>query len=111
MHCTIGVLVDLLHSYNVYPYATVGHPPGGTASTYAAGRILPEEAIVSVHCRGRSIATNTQDRAKLAVGNRTHEVTDLLEDHKSLTSIAHVKSPSSVTLFGFGDAEARGDIH
>ncbi|KAH7135959.1 hypothetical protein B0J11DRAFT_611808 [Dendryphion nanum] len=99
-------LVDLLRSWGISPHATVGHSSGEMAATYAAGRLSLEEAIITAYCRGRSISSNTQKGAMMAVGLGTEEAMELLLGLEASVKIAAVNSPRSVTLSGDEDSIA-----
>lgn len=98
--CAVQIgLVNLLHSWGVFPAAVVGHSSGEIAAAYAAGAITAGEAITIAYYRGyvNSDRFSPQSGGMVAIGMGSLRVTPYL-----VTGVvmACENSPESVTLSG-----------
>lgn len=90
-------LVELLRIWKVIPVACIGHSSGEIASSYAAGALTAEEAIISAYYRGLGVGALKVTGNMLAVGAGPEEIEPYLTEG---IRIACYNSPSSVTLSG-----------
>jgi acyl transferase domain-containing protein/NADPH:quinone reductase-like Zn-dependent oxidoreductase len=110
-------LVELLHSWKVFPAAVVGHSSGEIAAAYSAGIISFEDSMTIAYHRGRLVPVLKErypalDGCMMAVGAGATEISPLLEriPHElGEARIACINSPSSVTISG--DAGAVDELH
>ena len=93
-------LVDLLHSWNVQPVATVGHSSGEIAAAYAAGAHSAAESIVMAYLRGQVVSSSNREGSMLAVGLSAEAVVPYIQGAEGEIKIAAINSPQSVTLSG-----------
>ncbi|KAM7190948.1 lovastatin nonaketide synthase [Rhypophila sp. PSN 637] len=94
-------LVDLLHSWGVFPQAVVGHSSGEIGAAYAAGSLTKKDAILAAYFRGYATRERLRDGAMAAVGLGADQVRPYLIDG---VVVACQNSPESTTISG--DAEA-----
>ena len=106
--CTIlqVALVDLLASWGVLPYATIGHSSGEVASAYAAGAIDQRAAVKIAYKRGYYCALvpsrlKEKKGCMMAAGLTVQEAERYLQMvDEGAVVIACINSPVSVTLSG-----------
>ncbi|XXH00491.1 hypothetical protein Hte_006837 [Hypoxylon texense] len=93
-------MVDLFSEWDITPQVSIGHSSGEIGAAYAAGLLSAPEAIVAAFCRGRAVATHSEQGAMLAVGLGTNEAQEFLPSTLDDVCIACENSPNSVTLSG-----------
>ncbi|KAJ6069226.1 hypothetical protein N7499_011113 [Penicillium canescens] len=98
-------LVDLLHSWGIYPDSVTGHSSGEIAAAYAVGALSMENAMSVAYHRGVVASQVLDDHktrgAMMAVGvsaKEIHQYIDRLPCGQLV--VACVNSPSSVTVSG-----------
>lgn len=96
-------LVELLRLWKVTPVACIGHSSGEIASSFAAGALTAEEAIISAYFRGVGLRDLKVFGSMLAVGVGPDEVKPYLTEG---IRIACYNSPGSVTLSGDSEPAA-----
>lgn len=99
-------LVNILHSWDVSPFAVVGHSSGEIAAAYAAGIISEAQAIITAHLRGYALDHTPLEKsasgAMLAAGISAEAARSLIRENGwyGKVSIACINAPESVTLSG-----------
>ncbi|KAK2749193.1 Type I Iterative PKS [Myotisia sp. PD_48] len=97
-------VTDLLLSWGVKPFVTVGHSSGEIAASYAAGKISAQEAIIVAFYRGKVVRDINTNGSMMAVGLGETAVQPYLEEAGGKVTIACHNSPVSLTLSGDADA-------
>ncbi|OQD90731.1 hypothetical protein PENANT_c001G07681 [Penicillium antarcticum] len=98
-------LVDLLHSWGIYPDSVTGHSSGEIAAAYAVGALSMEDAMSVAYYRG-VVASHVLDvhktrGAMMAVGTSVEDVQKYIDRLPcGHLVVACVNSPSSVTVSG-----------
>ncbi|KAK1141874.1 Mycolipanoate synthase [Aspergillus melleus] len=90
-------LVNLLQTWDIVPFAVVGHSSGEIAAAYAAGVLSLKEAIVAAYYRGYVCRSPQRLGGMAAVGMSKNDVAKYLEPG---VKVACENSGSSVTLSG-----------
>ncbi|KAJ5893876.1 hypothetical protein N7495_005567 [Penicillium taxi] len=103
-------LVDLLHSWNIFPEAVIGHSSGEIAAAYAAGILGLEQCIRIAYFRGATAQILKNDTAgckgmMMVAGASPARLQPLIDEIAvEKVRIACINSDSSVTLSGDADA-------
>ncbi|KAH6652321.1 putative polyketide synthase [Truncatella angustata] len=99
-------LVDLLHSWGVFPEAVTGHSSGEIGAAYAAGILDFDSSMIIAYHRGRLIPVLKERHTDLrgsmmAVGGSKEEFEALISELKDgEVKIACYNSPTSLTISG-----------
>ena len=101
-------MVDLLHSWNVFPTAVTGHSSGEIAAAYACGSITFNTALKLAYHRGRLAGEIYENGSKLrgamlAIGLSEQDVQSYIariSEASGKIVVACVNSPRSVTVSG-----------
>jgi len=93
-------LAALWRSWGIVPAAVVGHSAGEVAAAHVAGVLDLEDAILTIHHRGRVMRRATGAGAMAAVGLSRSAVEAFLRERGGAVSLAAVNSPNSVVISG-----------
>ncbi|KAK2764912.1 Type I Iterative PKS [Arachnomyces sp. PD_36] len=96
-------LVAVLKSFDITPFACLGHSSGEMAAAYAAGLISEDEAIIAAYYRGKSVSNLSREGSMVAVGLGAQASEPFLASLRPKVDIAAINSPESVTVSGDTD--------
>lgn len=95
-----AALVELWKSWGITPAAVVGHSVGEVTTSYVAGILTLEQALLVSHHRSRIQKKAAHQGAMLAVSLTEADVTALTAKYGNKVSIAAINAPTSITLAG-----------
>lgn len=101
-------LVELWKSWGVTPAAVVGHSVGEVTTSYVAGILPLEQALLVSYQRSRIQKKAAHQGAMLAVSLNQADANAVVARHHGKVSIAAINAPTSITLAG--DESALAEI-
>lgn len=93
-------LVELWKSWGVTPAAVIGHSVGEVTTSYVAGILPLEQALLVSYHRSRIQKKAAHQGAMLAVSLTEADAVAVVARHDGKVSIAAINAPTSITLAG-----------